>query len=192
MTLANRLNFELIDKRTVDEIREDMEETVVRRVTRFSNNFYSPGYLMLDLRELSGVITEYVKVTKDKYGEASLNLLMLNETLKGNSHNILKSTRGRSRKLCIYIIARAFKILILISKMHEDIWLDFRSDLLSLGELIVGNEHLKMAAIQNGLEVQWLLEGEIPENIDAIHTDVRSKGYLKGSTYIAKEDYKAI
>lgn len=189
LALADRLNFELVDKRTVEEIREEMEERVVERCAHFVKRYYSPGYLMLDLRELSGDITDYVKVTKDKYGEASLNLLMLNETLSASLSKIESSTRGKSRKLCLYVVARAFKIVILISKMHEDLWLDFKPELVRLGDLIAKNDYLTKAAIQNGLDINWLLNAEIPEDIEAIHKDIRSKGYLKGSTYIAMKDY---
>lgn len=112
-TLANRLYFELLDSRSVDEKRFDMEKRIKKRIHSFSKYESSPGYLMMDLRDISGEITEHVKIAKDKFGEVSLNLLMLNETLAIQNASILKYTQGKARKFCIYIIARSFKILIL-------------------------------------------------------------------------------
>ena len=44
--------------------------------------YYSPGYLLLELRSISGRITQHVKTTKDKYGEVALNCLLLNQAFK--------------------------------------------------------------------------------------------------------------
>lgn len=177
--LANRLYFELLDTKTVDDRREEMEERVISRVTDITDGFYSPGYLMMDLRYLSGDISEHVKTTKDKYGEASLNLLMLTETLTSIGDKLTPFSYGRNYKLGIYIIARAFKILILIKKLHEDYFMEFQEDLKILGMGIGNIDVLMRIAIQNGLDVNWLILGDIPEDIVGIHKDLRSQGYLK-------------
>ena len=66
LNLANRLNFELLDTRTTDDRRLDVEKRVKNRIERFSKYDSSPGYLMMDMREISGEITEHVKIAKDK------------------------------------------------------------------------------------------------------------------------------
>jgi len=81
--------------------------------------------------------------------------------------------------LCIYIIARAFKILLLIKIQHEDLHLDFRESVETLGNLIGENDVLMRFAINNGLDVNWLINFEIPENIVAIHKEIRANGFLK-------------
>ena len=45
-------------------------------------------------------------------------------------------------------------------------------------------------AIQNGFDVNWLLHFDIPENIEQIHKNIRSQGYLRASTYTRKPDYR--
>ena len=156
-----------------------MEDTVYDKVSEMNETFYSIGYLNMDMRYLSGEITEHVRITKDKYGEASLNLLMLIEVLKSNNQRIQNATFGKAYKICIYIIAKAFKILILIHKLHEDYKIEFEESLSTLGDLIGANPYLMKTAIQNGLDVNWLLTTEIPENITEIHKELRSKGFLK-------------
>ena len=135
--LVKRLEYELIDEQTLEDRREEMEEFVIEQVDVMTNNYYSPGYLNMDIRFLSGYITEHVKVTKDKFGEASLNLLMLNKVLEKNNDNLLKHTPGKNKKLGIAIITRAFKIIMLINKLHEDHFIEFEDDLKRLGQLIL-------------------------------------------------------
>ncbi len=189
LNLANRLYFDLVDTRTIDDRRLYLENRIKNRIERFSQHYSSPGYLMMDMREISGEITEHVKIAKDKFGEVSLNLLMLNEVLTIHNKRILEATQGKARKCCTYIIARAFKILILISKLHEDLLLDFNDELERLGQLISENSYLMKTAMQNGFDVNWLLRIDIPENIEEIHKDIRSKGYLIGRTYLRMPSY---
>jgi len=177
--LANRLHFELMSTQSVEEKRSDMEAIIKKRVQQMTTGFYSIGYLTMDLRYLSGEISEHVQTTKDKFGEISLNLLMLNEMLKINSDTIANSTAGQAHKIGIYVIARAFKLLVLIKAMHEDYLIEFREDLEQLGELIGGNHHLMKTAIYNGFDVNWLLGAGIPDDIKAQHTAIRKEGFLK-------------
>ena len=179
LALANQLYFELLSVQTKEERRTEMEAIVINRVADMSQSFFSPGYLLMDMRYLSGEITEHVKTTKDKLGEVSLNLLMLNEVLKQNSSRISNLNPGKFRKIAIYIIARAFKLLVLIRSMHEDYFTDFKSDLFTLGELIGQNDHLMRTAIHNGLDVNWLLSGSIPDDIKQQHERLKQQGFLK-------------
>jgi len=179
LVLANRLYFELLSTDTVDKRRNVIEKKIINSVTRASEHFYSAGYLMMDMRYLSGEITEHVKITKDKYGDASLNLLLLNEVLRLNNKIIESSARGKVYKLCLYIIAKAFKILILIDSLHSDFRMEFTEQLVTLGKLISENNYLMQTAIKNGFDINWLLSTNIPENIKQIHKDIRSQGFLK-------------
>ena len=179
LDLVNKLTFELISDESVDDKREKIEQSITVTTKKMEQDFYSVGYLLMELRFLSGEITDHVKITKDKFGEASLNLLMLNEFLKSNSKFILQSTPGKSNKLCIYIIARAFKILILIKKMHEDYFIDFENQLIQLGQQIAEIPFLIKTAINNGFDINWLVKPEIPEDIINIHKEIKAQGFLK-------------
>jgi hypothetical protein len=147
-------------------------------IERATSSYYSPGYLNMDIRDMSGRINEHVNITKDKLGEISLNLYMLTRMLEENRKNILTASWGKAEKLCIAVVSRAFKILLLIKKMHDDYFTEFEDDLKKLGELFNSNDHLMKAAIYNGLNVKWLITGNIPENIEQIHKELRAKGYL--------------
>lgn len=179
LDLANRLHFELVDTETVEQRREKLSGLVTKKIQQTNSNYYSMGYLFMDVRYISGDINEHVRITKDKFGEISLNLQMLIEVLTINSIHINNSKPKDVYKVLIYVIARAFKILLLIKALDEDYLMDFKDDLAKLGNLIGNSDLLMKCAILNGLDVNWLIFGEIPDNIVALHKQLRADGFLK-------------
>ncbi len=181
VVLESRLFFELVNTNTVEEQREKLKDNLVYQIRRNAEKgHYSIGYLNWDVRELSGLISEHVSITKDKYGEAHLNLIMINEVLKINKNFILNSRPpAKRRKFCVAVIARAFKILLIINKLDTDFLMEFEENLKTFGKLIVENTYLMKEATKNGLDINWLINTEIPENIIAIHKEIRVNGFLK-------------
>jgi len=178
-TLANRLLFELVSNHTVEEEREKIKDNIKKKVAVFNEYWYSPGTFMMDIRYLTGEINEHVAVTKDKYGEAWLNLFMLNQMLAMHNERIISTDYDRAEKLCIYIIAKTFKVLIAIHKLHEDYFIDFSDRLKLLGNQINSNTYLTKTALKHGLDIKWLTDGQIPHDIEQIHKDIRAKRLLK-------------
>ena len=177
---ASKLYFDLVETKTISEFREEMEERITSQVAQFSKRFYSIGYLNMDVRYLSGDITEHIRITRDKEYEPKFHILLLIEVLRLNKGNIFNAPRPvKVRKFCTAVIARCFKILLLLQKMHEDILLDYKADLVEMGNLMLDNSKVMDMAIYNGFDVNWLLEVDIPENLLDIHKDLRAKGYLK-------------
>jgi hypothetical protein len=182
--LAKRLQFELVSTKNVEEKREEMVERIKERTKDFSENAYSLGYLNMDIRFLSGEITEYVKITKDKFGEASLNLLLLKEVLKHNQELLANAKWNlKFKKIAVALLARAYKILTLIEKLDQDYFIEFEKDLEDVGWLIGKNHALMKMAIHCGLDVNWFIQGNIPENIAEQYKHVRAEGYLSARNY---------
>lgn len=179
LDLVNRLYFELVDTETVEEKRNTFEKIMIKKINHFTERFYSVGYLLQDTRYISGDINEHVKITKDKFGEISLNIKMLNHLLLLNNEKIQNQSYVKAYTLCIYIIARAFKILVLIKGIDEDYFLDIKDDLATLGNLIGNNPLLMKTATNNQLDINWLINREIPDNIVAFHKNLRHQGFLK-------------
>ena len=179
LVLANQLLFELVSDENVEDKRTQVKELLTKRIELATIRFHSPDWLNMDVREMSGIINEHVSVTKDKFGEAYLNLWMTNEVLEKNKRNILSVHAGKAYKLCVAVVARAFKILILIKKLHEDYLVEFETDLIKLGHLIIDNPYLLKIAIYNKLDVNWLIRAEIPLDIEQIHKDLRNQGFLR-------------
>lgn len=177
--LANQLLFEFVSTDTIQERRNQVKKQLQRDVDLVTEHYYSSGYLNMAVREMSGIINEHITITKDKFGEAYLNLWMITEILERNNKNILSASIEKTEKFCVAVIARAFKILLLIKKLHEDYRVEFEDDLMKLGKLIGENQYLMKFAIYNGFEINWLLNAEIPENIEQIHKDIRDRGFLR-------------
>jgi len=177
--LANRLYFELMDETSVDGRRDKMEARVVTMVERAVETYHSPGYFMMDLRYLSGEISEHVQVTKDKYGEVYLNLRMLALALSGNAGRLNSASYGSSEKLCVYVVAKVFNQLVLMQKLHPDLHFDFKKDLETIGNLMGANPNMMRTAMHHGLDVNWLITADVPENIAEMQKDLRQRGYLK-------------
>lgn len=177
--LANRLLFELVSDDTVSDRRAELKKKLKADIERATNRFYSPGYLNMDMRYMSGAISEHVRITKDRVGEILLNLYITNEIVKKNGEKILRFSYGKAHKFCIGIVARVFKVMLLIRKQHSDFMIEFEDDLRALGQLMGDNPYLMQTAIHNGLDVNWLLQADIPEDIETIYKDLKAKGYLK-------------
>lgn len=179
VALANRLLFELVSTETVEEKRKKIEDSLSFEIDRAVKNFYSPSYLSMDVRYMSGMITEHVQITKDKFGDPYLNLYILNGLIPKLNKKLETYTPQNANKFYVPALARIFKILMNISKFHEDEQYEFRDNLYKLGESITENPDFIKAAINNGLDINWLLNAEIPENIVQIHKNIRALGFLR-------------
>ena len=104
---------------------------------------------------------------------------MLHLLLELNNKRIADEKYGKAYTLCMYIIARIFKIMMLIQKQHEDLHIEFKDDLEIVGTFIENNPNLMKMAINNGLDVNWLIHFDIPKNIAGIYKELRENGLLK-------------
>lgn len=179
LQLASQLRFKLVDTDSVEDKREQVKTRITKRIQQATERYYSPGILLMDIREISGEINEHVSITKDKYGEINLNCLMLRHLLEQNNERLIASKQAKAYTLSIYIVARVFKILMLIQKQHEDLHLEFRDDVEAIWALIGNNDNLMKTSIRNGLDVNWLIRFNIPKNISEIHKTLRENGLLR-------------
>lgn len=179
LQLANKLRFKLLDTDSVQDKREQLKNRIIMLMNKATARYYSAGYLLMEVREISGEINEHVSLTNDKFGEINLNCLMLRLLLEQNSARISAESYDKAYTLSIYIVARVFKILMLLQKQHEDLHLEVEEDIKALGLLIGKNHYLMKTAIHNGLDVNWLIQFEIPKNIADIYKELRENGFLK-------------
>lgn len=179
LILAKRLDFELVSGDTPQMRRTIMEQSITKQIHNKEKLKPTPKNILRLLRSISSEITIHRKVTKDKVGEASLNLLMINEALEVHSSVLLKSRINLVYKLYIYIIVRTYKILTLIQALHEDFYIEFEDELNRLNQLYKQNKDLEELAKRAGLKLNWINHEEIPDNIADIHKKMREAGFLK-------------
>lgn len=128
--LTEQLEFRLLeDSATTESRRYEVARAINEEYDDVKNSHFSPGYLKMTMRSLSGQINRHVRVTRDKYGEVELHLQLLNEALEQFQEELSGFPERRTFKLYTYIIRRAGKINTLLEKMHEDFRLDFEDEL---------------------------------------------------------------
>lgn len=176
--LSKKLYFELIDPETTDDKRNAMEQNVEEKVLLASKYIGNAKYFLTIIRKISAEITEHIKITTDKFGEVSVNLLMVDKILDYNN-DLSKQRFDNVYKLYIYIINKIFKSLVLIKKLDEDYWMEFDELLRSLRQKISENHYLQKLCINNGLDFNWFESDSIPENIEQIMKDIKSQGFLR-------------
>lgn len=176
--LSKKLYFELIEEETVDQKRDTMEELIKEKVEYASKYISNQKYFIVLIRKISAQITEHVKVTTDKFGDISLNLLLINEILESNE----KLSRQRFNdvyKLYLYIINKIVKALALTKKLDEDYWMEIDEYLSSAHEKITANIYLEKLFINNGIDFNWFNTDKIPDHFDLIIKDIKNQGFLK-------------
>lgn len=176
--LSKKLYFELIDTETTDDKRNAMEEHVDEQVLLASKYVGNAKYFLSVVRKISAEITEHVKITTDKFGEVSLNLLLVNKVLENNG-DLSRQRFDNVYKLYIYIINKIFKSLVLIKKLDEDYWMEIDENLRDTLNKVLENHYLQKLCINNGLDFNWFECDRIPDNIDQIMKDIKSQGFLR-------------
>lgn len=176
--LANRLLFELVSTDSVEDRREQAKNKVANYLN-YSKGRNSTGILHLYMRDMSGIIAYHVKITKDKYGEVELLIWMMTNFLTIAKDTINNESQNKSDKFCTALVAKVFKILLLINKMNEDLRYDFKENLLDLCDAFTAVDALMKTAIYNGFDVNWLDLERLPDNIEDIYKDLKERGYLK-------------
>jgi len=176
--LSKKLYFELIDPETTDNKRDAMEDIVEEKVILASKYISNQKYFLSIVRKISAEITEHVKITTDKFGEVSLNLLLINTILNYNDD------LGRLRfdnvyKLYLYIINKTVKALLLTKKLDVDYWMEIDEYLDELKGKILQNHYLSKLFINNGIDLNWLTSDKIPENFDQMIKEIKSQGFLR-------------
>lgn len=176
--LSKKLYFELIDPETTDDKRNAMEENVEEKILLAAKYIGNAKYFLTIIRKISAEITEHIKITTDKFGEVSLNLLLINKILDYNN-DLSRQRFDNVYKLYLYLINKIFKSLILIKKLDEDYWMEFDEYLRNIQNKVSENHYLQKLCINNGLDINWFESDKIPENIDQIMKDIKSQGFLR-------------
>lgn len=149
--LIDKLHFELIEESaTIAERREEISGRITR-TSKFNQD--TPGWILMDMRSLSGDIAYHVKVTKDKIGGLELNIFLMNTFLAAYPH-ILKTYSSRADTCALYIAKKAQTILNGLNKLEEDYRVDYVKE---TNEMLkhVYNLCSKMYAIQLGVPKEW-------------------------------------
>ncbi len=123
--LVEQLTFKLLeDGRTLEDRRAIVRQTIDQLANIKES---TAGWVMMNMRAVSGDITRHVKVTNDKYGEVELNLHLLNAFCTKRADE-LWLFNPRSDKAAMYIAKRADQTLKKLKKLDPDYFIEFERD----------------------------------------------------------------
>ncbi|MFP3598968.1 deoxyuridine 5'-triphosphate nucleotidohydrolase [Chryseobacterium sp. SIMBA_029] len=176
--LSKKLYFELIDQETTDDKRNAMEETVQEKVLMACNYIGNQKYFLGIIRKISAEITEHVKITTDKFGDVSLNLLLIDKVLE-HSEELSRQRFDNVYKLYLYLINKLFKCLVLAKKLDEDYWMEIDELLESLKKNIFTNHYFEKLCVNNSFDFNWLQCENIPDHLDLVIKEIKSQGFLR-------------
>ncbi len=127
--LVEKLAYEFFeDKSDLNKRVNDIKQSIDKYVTKNQVPWDTPGDLMMQMRSLNAMITEHVKITKDKHGEIELTILLLNTAFE-RFWTMLNEKKPRAQTFSKYVVTRTAKLIQLLLKMHPDNDLDFKADL---------------------------------------------------------------
>jgi hypothetical protein len=154
--LVKQLEFTLLeDSATTENRSNQVRETIQTILIQNDNHITSPGYLLMTIRHLNPLITDHVKITKDKFGEVMLTIFLLSISLRFKERTLAKYQMNRFDTLAPYVIKRIEQILTKIPKLHEDYYFEIRRDLNQLLEVIYRIPALAAYAHEANLPQKW-------------------------------------
>jgi hypothetical protein len=149
--LTEKLQFELVEHSDTLDERRDLIRQFISRTANLHQD--SAGWVMMDMRTISGYISRHLKVTKDKYGEVELMLYMLNTFYDHNAH-LLQKYNSRTDKAADYIAKRTDQVLKKASKLDPDYHIEFADEINKLLRWVHSTAPAHYAR-QLGLPNEW-------------------------------------
>ena len=177
--LARRLEFELLAPYDAIDKRNELAELIRKEIAYFCERGWRLAEILTQCRGFSGDITRHVYVTKDKIGEVSLNFVLLIEALDILNNPMYKFSWRTAQRYVNYMVNKLFRTCMLINKLHVDLHIELEDEAHKLGKIIGANDNLMKQMIRVMFDVNWLLELDIPEDIDKHYKEIRQQGFLR-------------
>lgn len=177
--LARRLEFELLAPYDAIDKRNELAELIQDRISSVVGRRERLAAVLSQFRYLSGDITRHVYITKDKIGEILLNFLLLQQAMQllGNPSYLFG---GRvTQKYVMYMLNKLYRTCMLVNKLHIDYHIELEDDAHKLGEIMQTNPDLMKYVKHHKFNVNWLIDFDIPDDLDQYYKTVKQQGLLK-------------
>lgn len=128
--LVRQLQHQLLeDEIDMEAKRKELIQGAISVFSRedFHHWTHTPGLVMMVLRDFSGAISRHVKITKDKYGEVQLLVLLVNLSFRKQSA-ILYENQHRADKFADYACKKAQIAFKKLQKLDRDYYIEFDKD----------------------------------------------------------------
>lgn len=171
--LAQRLEYELLAPYNAIDKRELLAQRIKLVIPTYINGRKRLSTVLSQIRSFSGDITRHVYITKDRVGEITLNFILLRMALL-IFENEWYALRGRiNQKYMSYLTNKLYRTCMLVLKLHQDFYIEIEDDAHELGEAIKESPAFADYLQEHNFSVNWLLELDIPDNLDAIYKAVK-------------------
>ena len=177
--LACRLEYELLAPFDAVEKRNELAELIRTRMALYLDRRFSLSQMLSAIRGFSGDITRHVYITKDKVGDIWLNLVLLQEAMQLLEYSSYMFSGRDAQKYILYMLNKLFRTCILVNKLHRDYHIELEDDAHKLGEIIKGNADLMRYIVHHKFNVDWLLDFDIPEDLEELYKAIKKEGLLK-------------
>ncbi len=128
--LIAQLHHKLLEDEADTEAQKQEILKNIREIFSDERNkryFYTPGLLMMGMRDWNGNITRHVKVTKDKFGEIELTVELINVVFE-NYAKFLQKEQKKADTFAEYVVKKADFVIKKLQKIEEDYYMDFAEE----------------------------------------------------------------
>ena len=132
--LIKKLTYELLEERETLDSRTTKIQKQIDEYLQSTGSWFTPGNLLMTMRSANGLITEHVKITKDKMGEVFLTIHLLSEAFRLWSEKLNEFPEGRCVTFREYVVKKTAAVMEKAQKLDPM----FQQDLTTLiNELLV-------------------------------------------------------
>lgn len=177
--LARRLEFELLAPYDAIDKRNELAEQIQNIIISMLGRRERLSAILSQFRYLSGDITRHVYITKDKVGEISLNFVLLQVAMQLLNNTSYLFGGRNTQKYVVYMLNKLYRTCMLVNKLHSDFHIELEDDAQKLGEIMQANPDLMKYVKHHKFNVNWLLDFEIPDDLDEHYKVVKQEGLLR-------------
>ena len=177
--LARRLEFELLAPYDAIDKRNELAEQIQNIIISMLGRRERLSAILSQFRYLSGDITRHVYITKDKVGEISLNFVLLQVAMQLLNNTSYLFGGRNTQKYVVYMLNKLYRTCMLVNKLHSDFHIELEDDAQKLGEIMQTNPDLMKYVKHHKFNVNWLLDFEIPDDLDEHYKVVKQEGLLR-------------
>lgn len=155
--LVEKLQFQLLEDSNIDKEgrAREVETFILNFIDQQGSQYLTPGYLMMDMRKANAKITHHVKITKDKFNEVYLTIILLLTAFRRHDAMLKSFPERRSDTFVKYTIKRLEFIFKKIQKLNPDYFIEIEEPLNELLDFVYGFEPTAQIAQVMGVPKVW-------------------------------------
>lgn len=177
--LARRLEFELLAPYDAVDKRNELAEIIQDRIISMAGRRERLSAILSQFRYLSGDITRHVYITKDKVGEILLNFILLQQAMQLLNNTSYLFGGRTTQKYVVYMLNKLYRTCMMINKLHVDYHIELEDDAIKLGDILQANTDLMKYVKHHKFNINWLIDFDIPEDLDEYYKAVKQQGLLR-------------